>query len=293
MKKFLNFLLAKSIGLYINLLSYVFPKKASKLAYGFFSEPRSGKLFSDKLPEVLKSAKTEILEKDHHQFPVYIWEGNKTLVLLVHGWESNTSRWENFLPYLKKSGSTIIALDAPGHGLASGKEFSVPTYAEFLNVVVEKFKPNFLIGHSMGGVASLYYQHLYQNEAVEKLVLIGAPSDLQTLIFNYAKMLSLNIKAVNMIENHFLEHFKIKTEEFSGKIFGSKIKIKGLIAHDIDDDVVSFEEAKKIASNWKEATFIETKGLGHSMHDDVLYTKIYTFLFEEETTFEKATSFSA
>lgn len=293
MKKFLNFLLAKSIGLYINLLSYVFPKKASQLAYGFFSEPRTGKLFSDKLPEVLKNAKTEILQKDEHQFPVYIWEGNKTIVLLVHGWESNASRWENFLPYLKNSGSTIIALDGPGHGLSSGKEFSVPRYAEFVNVVVKKFKPKFLIGHSMGGATSLYYQHLYQNECIEKLVLLGSPSDLQTLIFNYAKMLSLNMKTVSMIENHFLEHFKIKMEEFSGRIFGSKIKIKGLIAHDIDDDVVSFEEAKKIASNWKHATFIETRGLGHSMHDDILYKKIYTFLFEEETASEKIKSFSA
>jgi len=293
MKKFLNFLLAKSIGLYINLLSYVFPKKASQLAYGFFSEPRTGKLFSDKLPEVLKSAKTEILEKGEHQFPVYIWEGNETIVLLVHGWESNASRWETFLPYLKKSGSTIIALDGPGHGLSSGKEFSVPRYAEFVDVVVKKYKPRFLIGHSMGGATSLYYQHLYQNESIEKLVLLGSPSDLQTLIFNYAKLLSLNMKAVSMIENHFLEHFKIKMEEFSGRIFGSKIKIKGLIAHDIEDDVVSFEEAKKIASSWKHATFIETKGLGHSMHDDILYKKIYTFLFEEESASEKIKSFSA
>jgi pimeloyl-ACP methyl ester carboxylesterase len=45
---------------------------------------------------------------------------------LVHGWESNASRWGNLLPYLKKSGSTIIAIDGPAHGLSSGKEFSIP-----------------------------------------------------------------------------------------------------------------------------------------------------------------------
>jgi hypothetical protein len=28
---------------------------------------------------------------------------------------------EKILPYLKKSGSTIIAIDAPAHGLSSGK----------------------------------------------------------------------------------------------------------------------------------------------------------------------------
>lgn len=262
------------------MLSYIFPKKAAQLAYGYFSEPRTGKLFSDNLPLVLQDVPTEILNQNEHQFPVYIWKGNATTVLLVHGWESNTSRWENFFPYLKKSGCTIIALDAPGHGLASGKEFNVPRYAQFVDIVVKKYQPKYLVGHSMGGITSIYYQQLYQNKNIEKLVILGAPSDLEILITNYAKMLSLNKKATSMVENHFLKHFKIKMEEFSGRVFGSKIKIKGLIAHDIDDTVVSFEEAKKNASNWEEVTFIETQGLGHSMHDPILYEKIYQFLFD-------------
>ena len=53
------------------------------------------------------------------------------------------------------------------------------------------------------------------------------------------------------------------------------------MAHDISDDVVSFEEGKKIASNWKNSQFIETKGLGHGMHDDELYQKVIEFLFSE------------
>ena len=71
-------------------------------------------------------------------------------------------------------------------------------------------------------------------------------------------------------------------EQFSGKIFASKLNIKGLIAHDIDDTVVLFEEGKKIAGAWKNVIFIETKGLGHSMHDDELYQKVSHFLFEEK-----------
>jgi hypothetical protein len=33
--------------------------------------------------------------------------------------------------HLKKLGKTIIAIDAPAHGLSSGKEFNVPPYTEF------------------------------------------------------------------------------------------------------------------------------------------------------------------
>jgi pimeloyl-ACP methyl ester carboxylesterase len=151
MKKITNFLLAKTLGIYINFLSFVYPKKAMKLAYRFFSEPRDGKLKTQLIPNILKGASQEFLTFDVHRFSVYVWKGNETKILLVHGWESNSARWETFFPYLLKSGSTIIALDGPAHGLSNGKEFSVPIYAQFLNVVVQKFNPNYLIGHSIGG----------------------------------------------------------------------------------------------------------------------------------------------
>nr|WP_314897142.1 alpha/beta fold hydrolase [uncultured Flavobacterium sp.] len=282
MKKMLFFIFTKSIGLYINLLSFVFPKKASQLAYAFFSEPREGKLSKTNLPEILQEAQSETFQQEEHCFQTYTWKGNDSIILLVHGWESNASRWENFLPYLKKSGSTIIAIDGPAHGLSSGKEFSIPKYAEFIHIAVEKFQPQYLIGHSIGGKTCLYYQSVYQNNLLKKMVILGAPSDFKIILYNYIALLSLNSKISKSLEDHYLNNFKLNLEQFSGKLFASKLNIKGLIAHDIDDTVVLFEEGKKIASTWKNVVFIETKGLGHSMHDDELYEKVSRFLFEAE-----------
>lgn len=282
MKKTVFFIFTKSIGLYINLLSFVLPKKASQLAYSFFSEPREGKLSKDKLPEILQEAQSEMFQLQEDSFHTYTWKGNDTVILLVHGWESNASRWENLLPYLKKSGSTIIAIDGPAHGLSSGKEFNIPQYAEFIHVAVQKFKPQYLIGHSIGGKTCLYYQSVYQNDALKKMVILGAPSDFKIILNNYITLLSLNSKISKSLEAHYLNNFKLSLEQFSGKTFASKLNIKGLIAHDIDDTVVLFEEGKKIAGAWKNVIFIETKGLGHSMHDDELYKKVSRFLFEAE-----------
>jgi hypothetical protein len=282
MKKMSFFIFTKSIGLYINLLSFVFPKKASQLAYAFFSEPREGKLSKTNLPEILQEAQSETFQHEEHSFQTYTWKGNDTIILLVHGWESNASRWENFLPYLKKSGSTIIAIDGPAHGLSSGKEFSIPKYAEFIHIAVEKFQPQYLMGHSIGGKTCLYYQSIYQNNTLKKMVVLGAPSDFNIILHNYIALLSLNSKISKALEDHYLNNFKLSLEQFSGKLFASKLNIKGLIAHDIDDTVVLFEEGKKIAGAWKNAVFIETKGLGHSMHDDKLYEKVTQFLFEKE-----------
>ena len=235
MQKILTFLISKLLGLYINILSYVHPAKASRIAYKFFSEPRSGRLVKETLPGILKEADAEMITHNDFLFQLYTWKGNDIKVLLVHGWESNASRWEQFFPYLKKSGCTVIALDAPGHGLSSGVEFTMPRYAEFINVVVQRFKPQYLVGHSVGGATSLYFQSHFANDYIKKMVILGAPCDLDTLLTNYKGMLSLNSNVFQLLEKHFFEHFKIKTKEFSGSLFASKIKIKGLIAHDVKD----------------------------------------------------------
>jgi hypothetical protein len=93
-------------------------------------------------------------------------------------------------------------------------------------------------------------------------------------------MLSLNSKMFAHLEKHYLKNFKIKLDHFSGATLAKEIKIEGIIAHDTSDTVVSFLEGQKIAQNWKKGRFIETTGLGHSMHDDDLYQEIYKFLFE-------------
>jgi len=282
MQKIKIIVLPKVIGFYINILSFLYPKKSLELAYQFFSEPREGRLSLKNLPEILQEATLEVIEHNGHYLQTYVWQGNENKILLIHGWESNASRWEKLLLFLKKSGSTIIAIDGPAHGLSSGKEFNVPTYAEFINVVSEKYKPKFIIGHSMGGVACAYYQHLYQNNGLEKMILLGAPSDFKILLDNYSKMLNLNSKVYEQLVNYIKKRFNINIEEFSGVQFLKNTTIQGIIAHDTKDDVVAFEEAKKMAQSWKKAEFIETQGLGHSLHDDKLYQNIYQFLFEKE-----------
>jgi esterase/lipase len=280
MKKIIDFYIIKSIGLYINFLSFVLPKKATQLAHGYFSEPRKGKLTPDNLPKILQESHSQTLQYEDNSIQTYTWKGNETVILLIHGWESNSSRWKKMLPYLKKSGSTIIAIDGPGQGLSSGKEFTVIKFAEFIDVAVKKYQPHYIIGHSMGGKASLYYQYKYQNPAIQKMVILGAPSDFTIIFNNFITLLSLNNKVTKALENQYTALLNHNLDQFTGQLFASKLDVKGLLAHDIDDTVVLFEEGKKIANSWKNVQFIETKGLGHSLHDDDLYKKVSQFLFE-------------
>ena len=284
MKKVAYLALAKTIGFYLNILSFVLPKKSIQKAYSLFSIPRTGKLTKETLPDILKEAVLETLELKSENIQTYTWKGDENVILLVHGWESNSSRWARLISELKKTGHTIVTLDAPGHGLSGETFFSIPKYVEFINVAVEKFQPKFLIGHSMGGKACLYYQYLHQNSEIQKIILLGAPCDFSIIFDNYISLLSLNSIVSKGLKKHYIKHFNLEIEHFSGRIFASNISTKGLIIHDIDDKVVLFNEGKKLAKYWKTATFIETKGLGHSLHDADLYQKITQFIIEEDST---------
>ncbi len=274
------FALTKSHGQYINLLSVSSPIKASEKAFELFSQPRKGKLQLDKIPEILLDAEFETFIYEENQYQMYVWKGSEEIILLVHGWESNTSRWKKLLPFLRETGKTIVAIDAPAHGLSTGIEFTVPNYANVINELTKIYNPKYIIGHSIGGAASIYYQYLNQNSNIEKMVLLGSPSDLQVLIDNFCEMLSLNDKVKFELENQFSSRFKMKIDAFSGAKFAKHITTKTLIVHDNQDTVVSISEAKKLAQNWKNSQFIVTNDLGHGMHSKKLYLKIVDFIFE-------------
>lgn len=281
MSKLTYFIFTKSLGLFVNFISIFSTRKAADIAYYLFSNPREGKFTKEGMPSVLKNTLNETLVHKNQKFQTYIWKGNETVVLLVHGWESNASRWENLLPFLKKSGCTIIALDGPAHGLSDGITFNIPEYAEFIHVLAQKYNPEYLIGHSMGGKACLYYQATYQFQSVKKIVSLGAPCDFKIIVQNYINLLSLNSKVTEGLYAYYLEHFNLKIDDFSGRIFASKITVKGLIVHDKGDVTVLPEEGRKIAQAWKDSVFIETKGLGHGLHGVELYKEMTEFLFND------------
>lgn len=277
MKKVKEFLLVKSVGFYINLLSFVNAEKAKKTAYALFSQPRKGKI-KKKFPKTLSTAIQEIFEFQGESIQTYIWKGNDEFLFLVHGWESNSSRWKKLLPHLIPLGKTIIAIDAPAHGLTSGKEFNAPKYAEYINFVAQKYPPKYCIGHSIGGGAITFYLHLFQINPLEKVVLLGSPSDFKIINNNFISLLSLNKKVKRLLEEYYTNRFNIPFDELKGHYFARNFTQKAFIAHDIDDKIVLVAEGEKFASTWKNAEYIKTKGLGHSMHDDNLYERISNFI---------------
>ena len=153
------------VGKYVNVVSYFSKSYATKLALFLFTKPRKGQITRSQ-GEFLDTAFKEELKYVDYHIMTYRWLGNKPTVLLAHGWESNAARWQPIIQNLKPKGFNIVALDAPAHGNSGSGFFDAFLYSEFINVVAKRFHAEIIIGHSVGGMASVISQHnhkLYRN----------------------------------------------------------------------------------------------------------------------------------
>lgn len=269
----------KIVGWFINVSSYVSKSYAAKKALSLFGTPRSGHVTHEQ-SEFLDTAYKEEFEYDKLPIMTYRWVGKKQTILLSHGWESNSARWKRLIKHLNKRDFNVIAIDAPAHGKSGGKLFNAIVYSEFINVIATRFEPDILIGHSVGGMASVLFQNKYQMESVQKLILLGAPSEFTDVLQRYSDLLGYNKRIRNQIKLTIIDAFGKAPEEFSTAKFSEQISSKGLIIHDAEDKIIPYDDALLINKSFKNSKLITTKGLGHSLNNDAVVNHIYEFLDE-------------
>ena len=269
-------LLTKGFGLYINSLHYLNAKFAAHTAYTLFSVPRDGVLKT--IPTFLGSSAMKKLQYKNLDIQTYEWFGSKETILLIHGWESNANRWQGVIQYLKKHNYRIIALDAPGQGLSDGKELNAVLYSEFVHTVSNYFKPDFLIGHSLGGMTLFYYMAVHQPKFVKKIVSLGAPNRFLRITDNYKQLISLTDKSYERFLAEFTKRFSIDPKSFNSSDFINKIVVPIGMIHDKKDNVVPYTDVLEITEQHPKIPLYTTQDLGHSLYSDSVNEQIIYFL---------------
>lgn len=277
MNKIIFFVLARLYGLYFNILALFSKKLAAEQAFTVYCSPRKGRVI-DLQADFLNEAKDQLISIGGIKIQVYRWKGSKETVLLMHGWESNSFRWKNLIDYLQKEDYNVIAFDAPAHGNSSNKSWNVPIYADCAHRIITLYEPQFLIGHSLGGMAALFMQYSYPNTSISKIITIGAPSEFTQLMGYYKNLLGLSKRVMNGLNDYFKFHFGLEIKEFSTAILAKEIRIEGLLFHDRIDPITPYISSEKVHLNWKNSTLISTSGFGHSMHQEEVNLKILDFL---------------
>jgi len=269
--------IVKIIGTSLNAISYVAPKYASAKALYLFSTPRQGRVLENQRAFLDSAEKIQLKYKDLN-ISTYQWKGSAKTILLAHGWESNTYRWKMLINKLKTLHYNIVSLDAPAHGASSGKQFNAILYSECINVAAQHYKPQIIIGHSVGGMSTGFYQHTYQNKDLEKLVLLGAPSEFKGVFKRYVEMMGYNKRIENGLNNLVVKRFNKQPSHFSLANFAKNIETQTLVIHDVEDRIIPFSDAEMIVKNHKNVNFISTKGYGHGLKNEVVNNHILEFI---------------
>ncbi|RKE90891.1 alpha/beta fold hydrolase [Ichthyenterobacterium magnum] len=270
-------MIPKIIGFFINAIGVCFPKISARMAIKLFSTPREGK--PTKLEDnYLNTASKKRLSYENVSIMTYLWEGKKDTILLAHGWESNSFRWKDLIEHLKPFNYNIIALDAPAHGNSSGKLFNALLYSECINVVAKSFKVDTIIGHSVGGMATVFFQHKYKIPTIKKLVLLGAPSNFYGVLYRYKQMMSYSNRVSKHIDKLVLKRFNHKPNHFDAAKFSENIKTKGLIIHDKKDMIIPFKDALNFNEKYINSKLITTSGYNHSLRSLEVNQHILDFI---------------
>lgn len=143
-----------------------------------------GEAHSDELREVYEqllhdsSLSGRFVALDNGQRAHVVEKGDGPTLLVLHG-TGNSALF--LLPMLEAlDGAKVIAVDRPGYGLSDAADLPQANYREAAVAWLDQLLDTLgleavtLVGHSMGGVWSIWYS-LAHDARVERLVLMGGP----------------------------------------------------------------------------------------------------------------------
>jgi pimeloyl-ACP methyl ester carboxylesterase len=271
-------LIAKVIGLYLNVLALLAPRKAGKLGLELFCYPLRIPISKKQLAFLTAAAQSRI-DFEGVQLQVYRWGRGPKNILLLHGWQSHSYRWKAYIEAIDKHEYTIHAFDAPGHGLSTGKFLNLLFYGKVIQHVIGiTGEIDCIISHSIGSFSALYAFAMNRRLSVHKIIAMACPGEVQEFMNYFKQSLRLSDTGLNVVVNHFIECFKQPPGYFSAPYFASAIDIPGLIIHDEDDTETSAVHSKRIHQSWKNSRLVITKGAGHNLKSSEVLREVIAFV---------------
>ena len=146
-----------------------------------------------------------LTNKDQQDLFIHHWSVSKPIaqVVIVHGFAEHGYRYEHLARALNEANIEVYGYDHRGHGKSGGIQSYVHRFKDYtddLLSVLQQYKtagiPQFLFGHSMGGLISVNYSVNYaESNELAGLITSGAAlqidKDLSPLLQKLAPMLSM------------------------------------------------------------------------------------------------------
>ena len=250
----------------INALAVISPKKGAEFAFKIFCTPHSGKPFRAE-PTSFLEAKKVSFEFEGLTLRGWHWhpkETNGKKILINHGFDSYSYRFEKYINPLLKAGFDVFAYDAPAHGISDGKTINALLYSQSMVKFNEIFGDFYgIMAHSIGGLAaSLAAEHLPK---LQKLILIAPAVETTTAINNFIQFFGLSDEMKTELTNYIVNLSKQPISYFATSTAVQNFTTPTLWLHDTEDIICTFDDVKPVLEmDLPHIEFYITTGLGHS-----------------------------
>ncbi|NKN05886.1 alpha/beta hydrolase [Rhizobium laguerreae] len=194
--------------------------------------------------------------------------GKRKRYLVTHGWGSSAAYMAELVSMLSATGAEVVALDFPGHGRSGGRFLHMGLAVETIAAAEARFGAfDAAIGHSFGGAALMVSAAgLLPDVApvtTERLVLIGAPSEMGWLFTDFGRMVDLRPAAQAALENEVHRVTGRRLEDFDAGEAAGVVGRPVLVIHAEDDKEVSSLHARRYGTAGKGVRLFWANGFGH------------------------------
>lgn len=277
------------IGYYrtkIHTIGMVSASKAAQEAFQIFCTPYN-KAERKKIPPIFKQAQAVSLTHDGKRVNGFRWQapcpiGKK--VLIVHGFSSQSFKFEKFVPLLLQEGFEVLAFDAPAHGLSEGKHINVVIYKQVILAIEAAFGPiEGFIAHSLGALATSLALEQLPSSHLRRAALIAPASETTRAVANFYKIFPLKAHIKQAFEEYLYQIGNNTMAYYSVNRAIQHIPHALLWVHDLQDTICPYQDTlPSRRANLPHVRFVDTNGLGHNKiyRDRAVMKQVVGFLKE-------------
>lgn len=256
----------------VNLIALLSPKKAAKAAFKIFCTPYTRRKKYVAPPIFVKAEKLsfKIFEFKIHCFrwKPEISSGHK--ILICHGFDSLSYRFEMYITLLLQEGFEVLAFDAPAHGLSSGTQITLPLYCDTVLEMHKRFGPiDGIIAHSLGGLGAGLALEKIEDHKNKRFVLIAPATESWRAIHTFFNHIKVSNSVKEEFEKLIVGLAGYPSSWYSVSRIMEQITTPTLWVHDKEDTITPFDDMKHmLEKNLPHIEFEITQGLGHSVYRD-------------------------
>jgi pimeloyl-ACP methyl ester carboxylesterase len=244
-------------------LSWLGPKAASPLLQRLFLRPVPRPQHEREQGIMAQATVQRVRFDAEREIPLYTWGKSGPLVVLVHGWSGRGSQLSGYVAPLLATGFRVAAFDAPGHGLADGKEGAIPWWVRSLHLAKEHLGPiHAVLAHSLGTAAATRAQ--FEGLGAKALVYVAPPDNPGNYLYTAAEVLGFSAQAAALAHAEIEASFGVSMADYQARVLGPQMQAPLLVFHDEGDQEVLFSEGQALVSHWPNSELRSFHGLGHN-----------------------------